>query len=230
MIKISNGCISAIRAIPVLAAFAFMNAGNAAIIPTLDSSTPTAKGPDWVYNYTGKVQEDASLDSTDSFFTIYDVGDASTFVTAEAPPGWSWTSQAAGKTPSHINAASFDSGLINVTFVYNGAATQPGGSPVPISGFQIVSKVDAQPKIGWYAGQANLGVGPAADTQYQFVGHVRVPGIGSTSDNGSNDPHGSDPAGDPDPSGNVPEPVTSLLLAGGLFVLGIGARHKRQGI
>lgn len=206
----------------------FLGIGNAAIIPTLDSGSPVAVGPNFGYNYTATLQQDERLDplNTDgvtcpgvsglvqctppgTFFTLYDVGSMSTFVTASAPAGWGWTDQATGVTPATINAI-FDTSLLNVTFFYTGPVVHAAGSLVPFTGFQVVSTIDGVNVNGWFSGQATKDAGVDANTADQFDGHVPVPN--STSG----------------PLGGVPEPSTFVLLGTGLLLVAFARRRSIQ--
>lgn len=206
----------------------FLGIGNASIIPTLTSG-PVADGPNWDFNYTAALQQDERLDPlatdgvtcpstgapiqcnpTGTFFTLYDVGSPSTFISASAPTGWGATEQISGITPSTINATSFDSGaLLNVTFYYTGAVVTTGGSVLPIPGFQIVTTIDGVNSEGWYSGQATKNVGQDNGLTDQFDGRVPVPLA---------------PAVPP----SIPEPGTFLILGSGLLALALVWRRKVQ--
>jgi len=203
----------------------FMGIGKASIIPTLTSG-PVADGSNWDFNYTASLQQDERLDplSTNgatcpstgapiqcspvgTFFTLYDVGSPSTFISASSPTGWGSTEQVSGITPSTINAT-FDSGtLLNVTFFYTGPIVTTG-SVLPITGFQIVTTIDGVNAEGWYSGQATKDVGTDAGLTDQFDGRVPVPLA---------------PTG---PLGGVPEPATFLMLGSGLLAAALVWRRK----
>ncbi len=217
-----------------VAAFAgfltFAGIGNASIIPALDAGSPVADGPNWAFNYTANLQEDERLDPmatdgatcpstgapvqcnpTGTFFTLYDVGSPSTFITASSPAGWGWSDQVTGITPSNVNATPFDSAsLVNVTFFYTGPVESAGGVVVPITGFQIVTTIDGVNTNGWYSGQATKDTGTDSGLTDQFDGHVPVPLA---------------PSG---PLGGVPEPGTFLMLGTGLLLVGFAWRRKVQ--
>ena len=211
--------------IAAIAAFTFSSLATASIIPVLDTGSPQRAGLNWAYHYTGTLQDDAFLDPAASFFTLYDLGNKDTFVTAIAPEGWRWTSQFSGITPANVKTSGFSNG-INITFFYAGAATQARSTAAAIKGFQVVSTAGGPPALGWFAGDAGLPSGSAAGASLQVVGRVEVPAMGSNPGN-SSDPT-VDPPADPDPPTSLPEPATSLLLAGGLLILGISGRHKRS--
>ncbi len=204
----------------------FMGIGNASIIPTLTSG-PVADGPNWDFNYTATLQQDERLDPlstggvtcpstgapiqcspTGTFFTLYDVGSPSTFISASSPTGWGQTEQLSGITPSTINATFDSATLLNVTFFYTGPIVTTGGSVLPITGFQIVTTIDGVNAEGWYSGQATKNVGEDAGLTDQFDGRVPVPLA---------------PTG---PLGGVPEPATFLMLGAGLLAVALAWRRK----
>ena len=201
-----------------------VHAANAAIIPVLNSGSPTPSGSNFAFNYTANLQQDERLDPAatsgvtcpgpsnsttnvqcqppGTFFTIYDVPD---FVGASAPSGWMMSHQLLGLTPSSVNGSSIDlPTVVNVTFMYIGPVLHANGVVVPISGFQIISK-DNLTVPGFYSFQATKDSGDSAGNTDQGAGPTTVPSITGEIQ-------------------TVPETGSLLLLGCGLIALGI-CRH-----
>jgi hypothetical protein len=203
----------------VLAAATFTcKLANAALIPNLTAG-PTSDSGNFDYNYTIDLLPDEELDPTGTngvtcpgpgmtfvlcnptgtFVTIYDIVG---FVSASvSEPGWSFTSQLTGVTPSTINPVFDGSTLTNVTFFYTGPVVTTSGTEIGFTGFTIVSTVDGL-SDGNFAYQATKDTGGLTGNTDQGTGPVSVPASSSS----------------------VPEPATMALWGGGLVLLGWGRK------
>jgi hypothetical protein len=185
---------------------------GAAIIPFLQSGptliTSGSFAGDFEFNYVAQLSGNERLDpgatntSGDlppgTFFTLYDIGGLVSF--SATAPFWSPSFQPLGLTPSSI-PTSFDSaGLPNVTFTYNGPVVHANGTTLMITGFQIISTLDAI-NPGNFSSQSTLDLSSGGGVTDQVSGPVTVPGV------------------------SVAEPATVALL--GFAFVGMGWARRR---
>lgn len=185
-----------------------VGAANADIIPNLETVVNCGPGCT-TYNYSVTLNENtvltAASDGAD-YFTIYDFGG---YIVGSimAPLGWTASAQASGTTPAPINAV--DGPLTNLTFTYTGASDVTS-SANPITGFSANSRSSSF-LTGVYSSFAHKA--PTSDVpggnDYGY-GEVLVPAPGPGDDTG------------------VPEPMSMMLLGGGLGALGLLPRRFKK--
>lgn len=192
--------------IAILTSLAFSGLASASITTSI-VGTPTADGPDYLWNY--QISVDALEQLVDasstpctsaltcgSFFTIYDfVGYVAGSVTA--PTGW--TAQVSLTGLTNPSQSPTDSGsIVNLTFIYTGSPSPEGGPITDLTGFSAQSNSDLVNTGGAFTYQTEKLDG----TVDAGIGAVDVPTVAT------------------------PEPGTEFLLGGAL--IGLAALHRRS--
>jgi len=116
-------------------------------------------------------------DPPGTFFTIYDIPG---LVRVELPlisPGWTYSVQAIGVTPSAVNASFDNASLSNVTFTYSGPIMSFGQTTPVFAGFKVVSTFGARNFSGHYSSQNTHDSGGVDVRTVVGVGSVSVPAI-----------------------------------------------------
>ena len=194
----------ALAALLTTAALLLCVAIGADIIPVFNARTPMYPWYEW--SYTLKVQNGTRINTGD-YFTIYDFGlpiPGSEF----APADWSISEQEFGITPDGVDPGYWrgDYSLPNITFTYTGAASIFGPSIVGGVGyFGAMTSWGMDIWVGGYAASAHKGGPKSPDDGIVLSngGFTKVPIL-------------------------TPEPSSFVLLAYGLFPLGVVLRRRRR--
>jgi hypothetical protein len=192
-------------------------AANATITPDLVVSSPAgpfcSPGPDTncTYEYEAYLPEKHYLVAGD-YFTIYDFAGFVVGSEIGAPANWSGSAQLEGvNTTTPVVVIPDSTEFYNITWTYNGPRIDAPVGGITFDGFTAISELNGI-ATGWYAAQTHKNTGTApgtGDKPDANGGLVDVPGP----DQGSENP--------------VPEPMSMMLIGGGLSALGMLRLRKK---
>jgi hypothetical protein len=190
-------------------------AANATITPDLLVVSPTGPyctpgpGSNCTYEYEAYLPNKHYIESGD-YFTIYDFAGYVVGSIASASPLWTGSAQLTGvNTVDPVVTIPDNDTIYNLTWTYNGTRVDAGPAGITFDGFTAASELNGVAP-GWYAAQTGKNTGvTVGDTPDANGGRVDVPGPG---------PGGENP---------VPEPMSMMLIGGGLSALGMLRLRKK---